>query len=41
MVSEMIFEVFPFYKSIRIIDSQAVVSMDPIGLIGRINVGDH
>ena len=39
MVSERIFKVFPLYKSIRIIDSKGVASMDPRGLIGMINVG--
>ena len=38
MVSE-IFKVFSLYKSIRILDSKGVASMDPRGLIERINVG--
>ena len=41
MVSEKIFKVLSQYKSMQILDSLGVASMNPRGSIGRINVGDN
>ena len=40
-VEKKIFNVFPYEKSMGAKDHWGIANLDPMGMVGRIYVGDH